>query len=244
MRLTLNFHHHNNFTCQFSASLPETGRLRLANHWGFVGSWARTTLSVMMALWGVVCGGVVAAVCGQAGATGGFDRGAEFDQLKAVMHTLTPLEQTARLGQLRAKVGQSQGVSGTGTGTPTPPHQDKIEHVVVLLMENHGLDNMLGCMDLPGLDGVPKEGHIIPVDPSDPSKGNITQSCGTGEYVCKGGPGYNLFSGKFKPGTNSHTYPYDEQSDAFSGLNGAKVRSAHCTLHHIPFPICGFTLCH
>lgn len=68
---------------------------------------------------------------------------------------------------------------------------------------------------------MPKDGHTIPVDPDDPTKGNITQKCGTSEYVCSSGPGYNLFSPKFKPGSNSHTYPYDPQSDTFSGLNGA-----------------------
>jgi hypothetical protein len=54
----------------------------------------------------------------------------------------------------------------------------------------HVQPRRLRCaQDLPGFDGVPPEGHSIPIDPKDPSKGNVTQKCGTGEYVCKGGPG-------------------------------------------------------
>jgi hypothetical protein len=37
---------------------------------------------------------------------------------------------------------------------PTPPHQSKIDHFVVLYMENHAADNLFGCMNLPGFDGV------------------------------------------------------------------------------------------
>ena len=53
------------------------------------------------------------------------------------------------------------------------------------------------------------------------------------EYVCDQGPGYNLFSGKFKPGANSHTYPYDKQSDSYSALNGA-TENATATVMFTP----------
>ena len=33
-----------------------------------------------------------------------------------------------------------------------PPRQNKIDHLVVLYMENHASDNFFGCMDLPGYD--------------------------------------------------------------------------------------------
>eukprot|EP00041_Stephanoeca_diplocostata_P025155 m.651968 g.651968 ORF g.651968 m.651968 type:complete len:591 (-) comp22686_c0_seq1:2013-3785(-) len=127
---------------------------------------------------------------------------ASFDKLKHEIHLLPQSQVKQRLEALRAN-------------TPTPPHQNKIDHFVVLLMENHAYDNMFGCMDLPGADGV-RDGHSIPIDPSDPSKGVVNVTCGTPPYVCTGGPGYNLFAPKFQKGANSHTYPYDKQSDAYS----------------------------
>ena len=136
-----------------------------------------------------------------------------FEALKADAHKLPEKEMRLRLNSLRKLRGQLN---------PPPPRQDKVDHVVVLLMENHGFDQMLGCMDLPGADGISTEtGHSIPVDPSDPTKGNVTMKCGTAKYVCPSGPGYGLFSSKFAPGANTHTYPYDEQSDGNSYANGA-----------------------
>jgi hypothetical protein len=35
-----------------------------------------------------------------------------------------------------------------------PPRQDKVDHFVVLYMENQAMLRTLGCQDLPGLDGV------------------------------------------------------------------------------------------
>eukprot|EP01062_Namystynia_karyoxenos_P007990 TRINITY_DN12818_c0_g1_i2.p1 TRINITY_DN12818_c0_g1~~TRINITY_DN12818_c0_g1_i2.p1 ORF type:complete len:503 (+),score=164.62 TRINITY_DN12818_c0_g1_i2:160-1668(+) len=88
-------------------------------------------------------------------------------------------------------------------------------------MENHAFDNMLGCMDLPGADGIPPEGRLIPVDPADPSKGNVNVTCGTAPYVCTGGPGYDTFEPKFAPGANYSNYPYGEQGDKYSYSHGA-----------------------
>lgn len=78
----------------------------------------------------------VSALLNFSNATAAFDRAAAFNSLKAEMHTLTPQDATRRLKELRTQMG----------GTPTPPRQDKIDHVVVLLMENHAADNMIGCM--------------------------------------------------------------------------------------------------
>ena len=76
-------------------------------------------------------------------------------------------------------------------------------------------------MDLPGFDGIEK-GHSIPVDPNDPSKGVVNVTCdGSAPYVCRSGPGYDTFAGKFKKGTNAAKYPYAPQSDAYSNANGA-----------------------
>lgn len=38
--------------------------------------------------------------------------------------------------------------------TEPPPRQDKIDHFVVLYMENQAMLRTMGCQDLPGLDGV------------------------------------------------------------------------------------------
>ena len=65
-----------------------------------------------------------------------FDRVSAFEDLKNIMHTLPAHEATARLTALRDQMRT----------VPAPPHQDKVEHVVVLLMENHAADNMFGCM--------------------------------------------------------------------------------------------------
>ena len=80
-----------------------------------------------------------------------------FLELKDVIHTLTPDEAKARFNALPVR-------------DEPPPHQSKIEHFVVLYMENHAFDAMLGCMGLPGADGIPPEGHLIPVDPADKTK--------------------------------------------------------------------------
>ena len=43
------------------------------------------------------------------------------------------------------------------SSAPAPPsHQDGIEHVVLLIMENHSFDQMLGALQqrFPDLDGV------------------------------------------------------------------------------------------
>ena len=80
----------------------------------------------------------------------------------------------------------------------TPPHQSKIEHFVVLFMENRAFDHMLGCMDIPGIDGIPAAGRQIPVDPNDKTAGFVNVSCGTADYICKGGGGYSLWDAKFE----------------------------------------------
>jgi phospholipase C len=55
--------------------------------------------------------------------------------------------------------------------------QHKIDHFVVLFMENRAADHMFGCMlgDTPGFDGIPSSGHSIPYDPAKPSESSVVQ---------------------------------------------------------------------
>ena len=96
---------------------------------------------------------------------------------------------------------------------PPPRGQDKIEHFVVLFMENRGFDNLLGCMlgDTPGVDGIPSGGRQIPVDSDDPTKGTVNISCGTAKYVCTGGIDYDFFQGKTALGGNSYSHPCESR---------------------------------
>ncbi len=105
-------------------------------------------------------------------------------------------------------------------------HQHKIEHFVVLLKENRPFDHIIGCMDLPGADSAATmtRNRTLLIDPSDPSKGSVNVTCGTANYVCKGGPGSSLWSQKFPTGSdvNVATAPYSPQSDINAYAQGAK----------------------
>eukprot|EP01051_Picozoa_sp_SAG22_P015777 SAG22_NODE_2117_length_2985_cov_6.178794_3_plen_578_part_00 len=107
----------------------------------------------------------------------------------------------------------------------------KIDHFVVLLMENRPFDQMLGCLAgegelAAGATGIGAEGRSIPIDAADPTKGSVNVTCGTGAYVCRGG-GYAPWSPKFASnGSDAHFYPYGEQGDQYSFKNGAKPGDA------------------
>jgi len=103
--------------------------------------------------------------------------------------------------------------------TSPPPRQQKIDHFVVLYMENHAADTFFGCMDLPGFDGI--QGHSVPKDPQDETKGVVNITCGEALYVCEGGPSYDTFAGKFGRFAQPHWYPYSGQDDRYSALHGA-----------------------
>ena len=145
---------------------------------------------------------------------GNAQRLAEIQRLQAEIHTLSPQEAASRLKAI-------------GPQHEPHPHQHKIEHFVVLFMENRAFDHLLGCLDLPGIDGIPKSGHPLPMYPDHPQMGHSTVTCGTQPYVCTNGPGYNLWAGKFKPGTNASYYPYPPQDDRYSYNNGAS-RGENC----------------
>ena len=98
----------------------------------------------------------------------------------------------------------------------------RIEHFVVLFMENRPADHFFGCMNLPGFDsGV---GKPIWKDPDDHSKGSVAMSCGKAKNVCRRhGGNYSLFSGKFKPGARHvAAFPYSAQSNDNAYANGGE----------------------
>ena len=134
----------------------------------------------------------------------------EPEELKGILHKLTPAEAKRRIDHLRAK----------SAGDPPPSRQDKIDHFVVVFMENHAFDNMLGCFDLPGIDGIPPEGLVIEKSRGNASAGTVTLKCGTAGYICPKGPGYSLFDLQFKE--NPYYYPYSEQNYNNSHANGAQ----------------------
>lgn len=104
------------------------------------------------------------------------------------------------------------------TRTSPPPRQQKIDHFVVLYMENHAADTLFGCMNLPGFDGI--RGHCVPKDPNDLSRGCINITCGDAPYVCTAGPSYDTYVSKFAPDGQPDKYPYSLQDDKYSALHG------------------------
>ena len=134
----------------------------------------------------------------------------ELEELKGVLHKLTPAEAKRRIDALRAK----------SAGDPPPTRQGKIDHFVVVFMENHAFDHMLGCMTRDGLDGIPPEGHLIPRDPDDKTAGFVNVTCGTSPYVCSVGAGYDTFAGKMAPDADPSFYPYGAQDDKCVGRGG------------------------
>mmetsp|Transcript_54828 Transcript_54828/g.164069 ORF Transcript_54828/g.164069 Transcript_54828/m.164069 type:complete len:164 (-) Transcript_54828:1640-2131(-) len=65
----------------------------------------------------------------------------------------------------------------------------KVEHVVLLVMENRAFDHVFGfaTAELPGIDGLDGT-ESNPVDPSDPAKGSVSVTDANATYVCPGGP--------------------------------------------------------
>ena len=82
------------------------------------------------------------------------------------------------------------------TGSPKR-QQHKINHMVVLFVENRACDHIFGCMlgDQPGFDGIPtrKDGSQWKMFPAEagtgdgPSPSMVNVSCGTAKLVCKSG---------------------------------------------------------
>ena len=113
----------------------------------------------------------------------------DIERLKDEIHLLGPAAAASRLQEI-------------SLASP-PPRQNKVDHMVVLFMENRPLDHFFGCMDLPGLDGIPAGGRLIPRHPAYPgsnaSAGVINVTCGTANYVCDKPPAYSTWDSKFAP---------------------------------------------
>ena len=140
----------------------------------------------------------------------------QMNSLKSEIMSLSPKQVRARFGEIRPK-------------REPPPRQSKIDHFVVLYMENHAADQIFGCMGLPGFDGIPPEGHKVPHDPDNPALGSVNISCGTADYVCKSGPSYDKYTGKFRAADMIHSgrYPYGgpaAQDDKYSISSSPQCR--------------------
>lgn len=70
------------------------------------------------------------------------------------------------------------------SGTAPPP--PKVEHFVVLFMENRPFDHIFGCAtaELKGIDGLTGR-EFNWRDPNDHSKGRVYATCGDAPYVCE-----------------------------------------------------------
>ena len=89
-------------------------------------------------------------------------------------------------------------------------------------MENQAFLRTLGCMDIPGVDGLStKDGMFLPLDPKNKSAGMVNVSCGTGVYVCDSGPGFSFLNAFFEKGADASAYPYPPQALQNAGSNGA-----------------------
>ena len=138
-------------------------------------------------------------------------------RLTAKLMGLTAEEAHARFGEVRPL-------------RDAPPRQSKVDHFVVLYMENHAADQIFGCMGLPGFDGIPASGHRVPYVPDLPHLGGVNISCGTADYVCKSGPTYDKYSSKFAATDDltAHKYPYGgagAQDDKYAYIHGLEAGS-------------------
>lgn len=124
-------------------------------------------------------------------------------------------------------VRQLQASAGPRAAAATAAPHPKIEHFVVLYMENRPFDHILGCMvgegELPGADGINGTMRLW-TDASHVSSVDVT--CGTAPYVCSGGGQLSNFDGLFPKGSSdAQRYPYGRpgtQSVDNAYANGAR----------------------
>ena len=146
-----------------------------------------------------------ASLCGHRDRSAQFapERVAAIQRLKAELHTLTPEETARRFEDIWARYMLE---------SPPPRPQQKIDHFVVLLMENRGADHMFGCFGLDGFDGLPPGGQPLLRDGNNPARGTgATVTCGTAEYVCDESPGFSPWDGLFAKPNSSATCVDDDQ---------------------------------
>eukprot|EP01052_Picozoa_sp_SAG31_P030365 SAG31_NODE_3109_length_4665_cov_2.150022_3_plen_204_part_00 len=104
-----------------------------------------------------------------------------------------------------------------------PPRQRKIDHVVVVMLENRAFDHVLGCMaaNKPGVDGIPASGRTLKTI----NGSAINLSCGTAQYICTDAHWSvdQIWKPKVAPGSDPSRWPYNAtgaQSDAWAVANG------------------------
>jgi phospholipase C len=141
------------------------------------------------------------------------ERLAAIEQLHATIHTLPAAEAARRFARLPRR-------------SSPPPRQDKIDHFVVLFMENQAFLRTLGCLDLPGLDGVPAGGMLLKNGSGTP----VNVTCGQFShyptpYVCDHGPSFSFLDAFFDEGADGSSYPYPPQTLENAVRTGASGRS-------------------
>ena len=127
---------------------------------------------MMAAALAALSGARAAPVAGPA--TWGESLQAEFQRLRTDVVTRDYKSSDALLKEVTARLGP-----------PPASHrypQSKIEHMVVLFLENRAADHIFGCFGLPGFDGIPPEGRVLWADPANHSAGSVTVSCGGAPY--------------------------------------------------------------
>ena len=97
--------------------------------------------------------------------------------------------------------------TGTSSSAAPPPiippilGSSKVDHSIVLYMDNCPFDHIFGYMDLPGADSAATmtKTKTLWANALDHSQGHSTVTCGTAPYMFTRGGGYNQFSGKPPP---------------------------------------------
>lgn len=122
------------------------------------------------------------------------------------------------------------GAAGSADTRLPPLDSDgraKVEHYVLILMENRPHDHTFGCMQGEGIidgDGI-NGSHAIPTfDPDGKVNGSVTVSCGTAKYVCANGPPNNMWALQADPKANISYFPYHgfNNGSDHSHQNGAR----------------------
>ena len=119
-----------------------------------------------------------------------------------VAPTPTPAEEFERIKHALPGLSFEEAQALFAEAEPAPAKgfpQEKIEHMVVLFVENRAADHIFGCMlgDHPEFDGIPTraDGAQWKLMPTAPGSGAdcgagescVNVSCGTAEWVCKTG---------------------------------------------------------
>ena len=115
----------------------------------------------------------------------------------------TPAEEFERIKHALPGLSFEEAQALFAEAEPAPAKaafpQEKIEHMVVLFVENRAADHIFGCMlgDHPEFDGIPTraDGQQWKLMPTEPGSGAdcglgescVNVSCGTAEWVCKTG---------------------------------------------------------